>query len=97
MGSRGAAGALGGGGNGTSNGAQLPLLGNALGPVTKSIIEASAVLPMLKEVMKFADGEKLKAAFASVGEADVPVPPVPPGSAVPPPVMTRAGRVTTNG
>lgn len=46
---------LGGSGNGASNGASLPLLGNALGPVAKSILEASAVLPVLKEVMKFAD------------------------------------------
>jgi hypothetical protein len=52
---------------------------------------------MLKEVMKFADGDKLKAAFASVGEAGTPVVPVSPGSAVPPPVVSRAGRVTTNG
>jgi len=94
----GASGVLGGGGNGAGNGAQLPLLGNALGPVTKSIIEASAVLPMLKEVMKFTDADKLKAAFASIGESGGPaVPAAAPGGAVPPPVVTRAGRVTTNG
>lgn len=85
-------GAFGGGagGNGTSNGAQMPLLGGALGPITKSIIEASAVLPIMKEIMKATDGEKLKAAFESIGTPGVPVPPVTP------PVVTRAGRVTTN-
>jgi uncharacterized membrane protein YqiK len=50
-------GAAAGGGNGAGNGASMPLLGNALGPVAKSIFEASAVLPVLKEVMKFADPE----------------------------------------
>jgi uncharacterized membrane protein YqiK len=90
----GALGGSGGDGNGAGKGGQLPLLGGALGPVTKSIIEASAVLPMLKEVMKFADADKVKAAFAAVGEGASPSGPVPP---VPPPVVTRAGRVTTNG
>jgi hypothetical protein len=44
------------------------LLGGALGPITKSIIEASAVLPMLKEVMRFTDADKLKAAFGSIAD-----------------------------
>src|SRR5581483_3208522 len=39
----GMAGTSGSNGNGASSGVQLPLLGSALGPVTKSIIEASAV------------------------------------------------------
>jgi flotillin len=94
--SGGALGGAGTGGNGAANGAQLPLLGGALGPVTKSIIEASAVLPMLKEVMRFADGDKLKAALGSFTEAPAPGAPLP-AAAVPPPVVTRAGRVTTNG
>jgi uncharacterized membrane protein YqiK len=85
----------GGGGSGASNGAQMPLLGGALGPITKSIIEASAVLPIMKEIMKATDGEKLKAAFESIGTPGVPV--TAPAPAVPvPPVVTRAGRVTTN-
>jgi uncharacterized membrane protein YqiK len=53
----GAAGAGAATGNGATNGAQLPLLGSALGPVAKSILDASAVLPVIKEVMKFADPE----------------------------------------
>jgi uncharacterized membrane protein YqiK len=104
----GALGGAGANGNGASSGAQLPLLGGALGPITKSIIEASAVLPVLKEAMKFTDGDKLKAAFAALGDPDRTSPPVslppPPAAAVspgpvptPPPVVARAGRVTTDG
>jgi flotillin len=72
-------GAAGANGNGASAGTSFPLLGGALGPITKSIIEASAVLPMLKEVMRFTDADKLKAAFGSVVD---PVPAAGPGSAV---------------
>jgi flotillin len=52
-------GAAGSGASGLAPG-QFPLLGGALGPVAKSIFEASAVLPVLKEVMKFADVKKLE-------------------------------------
>jgi uncharacterized membrane protein YqiK len=90
----GAGGASGSNGNGAQ--AQFPLLGNALGPVTKSIIEASAMLPMLKEVMKFTDADKIKAAFGAVGDGSAPavVMAPPPAGQVPPPVVTRAGQVT---
>src|SRR5262249_52602986 len=55
-------------GNGAGNGAGMPLLGNALGPVAKSILDASAVLPVLKEVMKFADPDgTLKDKAAKLG------------------------------
>ena len=102
------AGALGGSaganGNGASAGAHLPLLGGAIGPVAKSIVEASALLPVLKEVMKFAEADKLKNAIVSLGEAAAPLaaaaaapaavmPPVP----AQPPVVKRAGRLTTDG
>jgi hypothetical protein len=57
---------------------------------------------MLSELMKFTDGDKLKTAVASLipeVSAAAPAPRVgavaPP--AVHPPVMTRAGRVTTDG
>jgi uncharacterized membrane protein YqiK len=86
------------GGNGTNGaGVQLPLLGSALGPVTKSIVEASAVLPMLKEIMKFTDADKLKAALG--GLAETPPAAAAPAKAppsVPPPVVARAGRMTTS-
>ena len=95
----GAGGAAGATGNGAAT--QFPLLGSALGPVTKSIIEASAMLPMLKEVMKFTDADKIKAAFGSVADPDAPAPAVvmatPPAGQVPPPVVTRAGHRTTDG
>jgi hypothetical protein len=54
--------------------------------------------------MKFTDADKLKAAFASLGGEPGAPPAVvmaaPPVAAVPPapaPMMTRAGRVTTDG
>jgi uncharacterized membrane protein YqiK len=85
------------GSNGASAGVQLPLLGGALGPVTKSIIEASALLPMLKEVMKFTDADKIKSALGALGEISPAAPSVPATVPPPPPVVTRAGRVTTDG
>jgi uncharacterized membrane protein YqiK len=102
LGGSGIGGGAGASGNGASAGAQFPLLGGALGPVTKSIIEASAVLPMLKEVMKFTDAEKVKAAFASLGGEGSPAstvgaPAATAASIPPPPVVARAGRVTTDG
>jgi uncharacterized membrane protein YqiK len=100
----GGGGALGSNGNGASAGSSFPLLGGALGPITKSIIEASAVLPMLKEVMRFTDADKLKAAFASIADPDPAVSPaVSPASAVvmasplptvATPVAAHAGQVT---
>jgi hypothetical protein len=42
----------------------MPLLGNALGPVAKTILEASAMMPVLKEVMKFAEADALKAVLS---------------------------------
>jgi flotillin len=56
-----------GGGNGQAGaGLQAPLLGNALGPVAKTILEASALAPVLKEVMRFADIDVLKSAMNQV-------------------------------
>ena len=43
-------------GNGAAP-ARSPLLGNALGPVAKTILETSAVLPELQSMMKFADAD----------------------------------------
>jgi len=45
---------------------QTPLLGMALGPVAKTILEASALAPVLKEVMRFADPDVLKAAASQI-------------------------------
>jgi uncharacterized membrane protein YqiK len=65
-------GLMGGGGNGAGNGAgQLPMLGTALGPVAKTILEASAFAPVLKEMMRFADVDALKSAVNQVA-AQVP-------------------------
>jgi uncharacterized membrane protein YqiK len=79
-------------GNGSSGGGtQFPLLGSALGPVAKSILEASAVLPVLKEVMKFADADSMKSAITSlgVGQSIVPAPVAP---AVPPAAPAPRGK-----
>jgi len=61
-------GALGGAGGNGSNGQsnQTPLLGMALGPVAKTILEASALAPVLKEVMRFADPDVLKSAASQI-------------------------------
>ncbi len=91
-------GSLGGtNGHAAAGGTQLPLLGGALGPVAKSILEASAVLPVLKEVMKFADADSVKSAITSlgVGQSLVPTPGAP---AVPPAAPRGKGaRPTTEG
>jgi uncharacterized membrane protein YqiK len=81
------AGGLGGGAGANGNGAssQLPLLGGALGPVAKSIFEASAVLPVLKEVMKFADADKMKSTFAALGVGETLTPPATLTTTPPPP------------
>jgi flotillin len=62
-----------GGGNGQSGQAgQLPLLGTALGPVAKTILEASVLAPVFKEVMRFADVDALKATVTQHLTAAVP-------------------------
>jgi uncharacterized membrane protein YqiK len=86
--SGGLGGMVGGSGNGVGNGAGMPLLGNALGPVAKSILEASAVLPVLKEVMRFADPDgSLKETAQKLGiDPKILTPPaVPAPSKLPPP------------
>jgi len=53
-------------------GAQFPLLGNALGPVAKSIFEASAMMPVLREVMRFTDPQGMAQSLAqAVSGVDV--------------------------
>jgi flotillin len=54
---------VGGDGNG-ENGSSSKLLGNALGPVAKTIVEASAVMPFVKELLRFADTDAIKAAVS---------------------------------
>jgi hypothetical protein len=71
-------GSLGGGGNGAS-GPGLPLLGNALGPVAKTMLEASALAPVLKEVLRFADVDALKTAVNQhLATAEPALPPAAP-------------------
>jgi uncharacterized membrane protein YqiK len=50
-------------GNGHGDGAGANAsLGNVLGPVAKTIVEASAVMPLVKEMLKFADVDGIKQA-----------------------------------
>jgi hypothetical protein len=35
------------------------MLGNALGPLAKTLLDTSAMMPVLKELMKFADAKSL--------------------------------------
>ena len=56
-------------GNGTQN--QVPLLGGALGPMMQTILQTSALMPALKEMMRFVDTEKVTAALErTVGAVD---------------------------
>ncbi len=51
------------GANGASNG-MSHMLGGAVGPIAKTILETSALMPLLQQVMKFADPEAMKNAVA---------------------------------
>ena len=88
-----------GNGNGNGSGTQFPLLGGALGPVAKSIFEASAILPMLKDMLKFTDVDQLRGSLAALAETKDPAlareaPPALPTAPPPvpvPPVAKRPG------
>ena len=47
---------------------QHPLLGNALGPVAKAIMETSAVMPLVGSMLKFADMDAVRAALRSAAQ-----------------------------
>jgi flotillin len=44
-----------GGGTGSGQSAQLPMLGGALGPMMQTILQSSVMMPAFKEMMKFVD------------------------------------------
>ena len=46
-----------GGQNGDAG--MTPLLGNALGPLAKTLLDTSAMMPIMKELMKFADAKSI--------------------------------------
>jgi flotillin len=52
-----------GGAPGTGTQPQASLLGNALGPMMQTMLQTSALMPALKEVMRFVDTEKMTAAL----------------------------------
>jgi flotillin len=69
-------GGLGGGGSNGLGAGSSALLGNALGPVAKTILEASALAPVLKEVLRFADVDALKGAIGQLAGPPVVAAPV---------------------
>jgi uncharacterized membrane protein YqiK len=69
------AGANGVGGNG-SGGNNHPLLGSALGPVAKTLFEASAVMPLVQSMLQFADADGIKAALLGGASAGIAKPPL---------------------
>ena len=56
---------------------QHPLLGNALGPVAKAIMETSAVMPLVGSMLKFADLDAVRSALKSAAQG-APTPAEPP-------------------
>src|SRR5467141_964994 len=78
---------LGGGGNGAGNQPQLPLLGNALGPMMQTILQSSVMIPAMKELMKFVD---MNAVAGAVSQAVQVVDPTKVAVASPAPVKAPA-------
>jgi len=62
-------------------GAQAPLLGGALGPMMQTILSTSALMPALKEMMRFVDTQGLASAVArtvqTVDPQQIPAPAAP--------------------
>jgi len=80
-----------GGGNG--NGAvathgMSSMLGSTVGPIMKTIMEASAMMPIMQSMMKLADGDQVKDAMAKL-VAPRPEPPTAAGSMPAPPPPGR--------
>src|SRR5467141_2985175 len=78
---------LGGGGNGAGAQPQLPLLGNALGPMMQTILQSSVMMPAMKELMKFVD---MNAVAGAVSQAVQVVDPAKVTVASPAPVKPPA-------
>jgi uncharacterized membrane protein YqiK len=73
-------GSLGGNGANANNGANLPLLGNALGPVARTLMDATSVMPVVNEIMKFASIDPSRL-MASLAPPAAPPPPAPTAAA----------------
>lgn len=56
----------------TGTGAGIPMLGNALGPVAKTMFEASAMMPVMKEILKFADADAIRNAVSNLATSPRP-------------------------
>jgi uncharacterized membrane protein YqiK len=89
---------VGGGATGMGQGAsQHPVLGNALGPIARAIMETSAVMPVLQSVLKFSDVDALRSSLAQViaPPASAPSPAAPP--ATDPRVLASALQASAQG
>jgi flotillin len=62
-----------GSGNGASVGA-TSMLGSTVGPIARTIMETSALMPLLQQVMKFADGDAMKHAMGRLVAPAAPPP-----------------------
>ena len=83
-------------GNGEGHGAGANMLGNALGPVAKTIIEASAVMPLVKELLRFAGTTELKDAVSkAVPALAAPLEKLTTGRGTPPPAPPPRASVRT--
>ena len=76
--------------NGSSGGSGM--LGGAIGPIAKTIMETSAFMPMLQQVMKFADPEQMKSAMARLAAPAAAPPAVAPA---PPPAPPPRPKTST--
>jgi hypothetical protein len=63
------------GGGGAAGGApaQNQLLGGALGPMMQTILQTSAMMPAIKEMMKFVEVEQITGALAKTVQGIAPV------------------------
>jgi hypothetical protein len=78
--------------NGVPGGNGGGLLGSTIGPIAKTIMETSALMPLLSSVMKVADVDQLRTAMGRLA-APAPAEPEPPAPAkavpAPPPARPR--------
>jgi len=58
------------GGPSNTDGGLSPMLGNALGPLAKTLLDTSALMPVVKELMKFADSKSIADLIPAMGASE---------------------------
>jgi uncharacterized membrane protein YqiK len=71
------------GGHSNADGGLSPMLGNALGPLAKTLLDTSALMPVVKELMKFADSKSMAELIPAMGASNGDASPSLPAKAVP--------------